>query len=106
MDNDEVLFQWCMLTTGVSDSDGALVLEILVKLWVTIRGFSFAGAWLKQFKQRKKKTLQKSKALRKDLLHNIIHVYMYLPFLYTVCNITGHTDEIFLYIYTLMSLYV
>ena len=32
MDNDEVLFQWCMLTTGVSDSDGALVVEMLVKL--------------------------------------------------------------------------
>ena len=63
MDNEEVLFQWCMLTADVNDANGAIVLEMLVKLWITIRGFSFTSAWLELYKQRKKKTLQRSKAL-------------------------------------------
>ena len=67
MDNDEVLFQWCMLTADVSDADATVVLEMLVKLWIVIRGFSFASAWLELHKQRKKKSLQRSKALRKDI---------------------------------------
>ena len=60
MDNDEVLFQWCMLT---ADANATGVLEMLVKLWITIRGFSFASAWLELYKQCKKKSLQRSKAL-------------------------------------------
>ena len=32
MDNDEVLFQWCMLTANATDADATVVLEMLVKL--------------------------------------------------------------------------
>ena len=67
LQNEEILFQWCMLTVDVDDTDGAVVLGMLIKFWITIRGFSFTGAWLELYKQRKKKTLQKSKALRKDI---------------------------------------
>ena len=67
MDNEEVLFQWCMLTTGVSDADAAVVLELLVKLWITICGYSFASGWLELYKQSKMKSLQRSKALRKEI---------------------------------------
>ena len=41
LENDEVLFQWCMLTADVDDTDSAVVLGMLVKLWITVRGFSF-----------------------------------------------------------------
>ena len=57
----------CMLTADVSDTDATVVLEMLVKLWIVIRGFSFTSAWLELYKQRKKKSLQRSKALRKDI---------------------------------------
>ena len=67
MENDDVLFHWCTLVTDISDTDAAVVLELLVKLWITIRVFSFASAWLELYKQSKKKSLQRSKALRKDI---------------------------------------
>lgn len=67
MESEDVLFYWCLLTTIVSDSDGALLLERLVKLWITIRGFAFTSAWLELYKQHKRKALQKSKALRKTI---------------------------------------
>ena len=67
LENDEVLFQWCMLTADADDDVGAVVLGMLVKLWITVRGFSFTSAWLEQFKQRKKTGLEKAKALRKTL---------------------------------------
>ena len=52
MDNDDVLFQWCMLVTDISDTDAAhAVLELLVNVWITICGFSFPSAWLELYKQ-------------------------------------------------------
>ena len=66
-DNDDVLFHWCMLTTETAEDDAQEVLEMLIHLWITIRGYSFAGSWLEMYKQEKKKSLQRSKALRKGL---------------------------------------
>ena len=43
------------------------ILNMIVDLWITIRGFSLASAWVEQFKAHSKKTLQKSKGLRKQL---------------------------------------
>ena len=52
MDNDDVLFQWCMLVTDISDTDAACaVLELLVNFCITICGFSFPSAWLGLYKQ-------------------------------------------------------
>ena len=65
--NDEVLFHWCMLTAETADSDAEIILPMLIDLWVTIRGFSFAGSWLEIYKKKKKKALQRSKALRKRI---------------------------------------
>ena len=56
-----------MLTADADNDVGAVVLGMLVKLWITVRGFSFTSAWLEQFKQRKKTGLEKAKALRKTL---------------------------------------
>ena len=65
--NDEVLFHWCMLTAEIEEIHAQTVLDMLVSLWVTIRGFSFASAFIEMYKQEKKKALQRSKALRKDI---------------------------------------
>ena len=39
MENDDVLFHWCTLVTDISDTDAAVVLELLVKLWITFLDF-------------------------------------------------------------------
>ena len=53
LENDDVLHHWCMLVTEshISDTDAAVVLELLVNLWITIHGFSCASAWLELYKQ-------------------------------------------------------
>ena len=65
--NDEVLFHWCMLTAEIEEVHAQVVLDMLITLWITIRGFSFASAFLEMYKQEKKRGLQQSKALRKDI---------------------------------------
>ena len=39
---------------------------MIVDLWVTMRGFSYASAWNEKYKQAKQKTTRKSKGVRKD----------------------------------------
>ncbi len=60
-------FQWCMVTTEVEDEEARSLLNMIVNLYVTIRGFSFAKSIMEQYKVSNKKNLQKSKALRKKL---------------------------------------
>ena len=67
MDNDDVLFHWYMLTADTEDEDANTLLHMLVDLWITIQGFSFASSWLELYKREKKKGLQHSKALRKGI---------------------------------------
>ena len=65
MDNDDILFYWSMLTASWEESVADKILTMIVDLWITIRGFSLASAWVEEFKAHNKKTLQKSKGLRK-----------------------------------------
>ena len=46
------------------------LLEEVVKMWVTMRGFSYAivSAWVEKVKAASVKSLQKSKGLRKKLI--------------------------------------
>ena len=44
-DNEEVLFYWSILTAERTDDVATTVLEMIVDLWITVRGFSLAGAW-------------------------------------------------------------
>ena len=43
------------------------LLGMVVDMWVCIRGFSQATAWMERYKSAQKKNLQKTKALRKKL---------------------------------------
>ena len=66
--NVDVQFNWCMLSVDIDSEDYACeLLEEMIKLWVTIRGFSTVSAWLEQYKASSKATTQKSKGLRKTL---------------------------------------
>ena len=51
-----------MVTADADDDVAAVVLGMLVKLWITVQGFSFTSTWLELFKQRKKTGLEKAKA--------------------------------------------
>ena len=67
MCDENVLFYWCTVAANMDKQIGTMLLLMIVELWVTIRGFSFAGAWMELYKQSTKKTLQRSKGLRKAL---------------------------------------
>lgn len=65
--NDDVLSKWEVVAADMKEDVGSALLGMIIDLWVTIRGFSFAGAWVELYKQKTKKTLQRSMGLRKVL---------------------------------------
>ena len=65
--NEELLFQWSMLSSSLDDEIGTTILRKMVELYVNIRGFAFASSCLELYKQQHKKKTQKSKALRRKL---------------------------------------
>lgn len=66
--NEDLLFHWSCMSSIVDDSIGLTLLQKLVELYLTVRGFSFSTGCLELYKQHHKKRTQKSKALRKKLL--------------------------------------
>ena len=60
--DDDVLFNWTM--TGAENEE---VLNEIIKLWLNIRGFSFAKSIMEKYKQESKKCTGKSKGLRTKL---------------------------------------
>ena len=58
---------YCMLTAEIEEIHAQTFLDMLVALWVTIRGFSLASTFIEMYKHDKKKGLQRSKSLRKEL---------------------------------------
>ena len=67
MKNEELLFQWTLVTANADDEVGTEVLKRISELYLTVRGFAFASSCMEMYKQRNKKQLQKSKALRKKV---------------------------------------
>ena len=72
VNNDDVQFYWCMIAANfeVDDLDThSTLLNMIVDLFITIRGFSYSNAWMEKFRQQEK-TTQKSKSLRRKLYTN------------------------------------
>lgn len=65
--NEEVVFFWSLLSSDWQEEEAAELLGMVIEHWVTIRGFSFASAFMEKYKQEKQKTTQKSKGIRKTL---------------------------------------
>ncbi len=67
-DNEDVQFYWAVLSQDIDDPnhDQELLGEI-IKLWVTVRGFSMTATWMEIYKKKEKKTVQKSTGLRKSI---------------------------------------
>ena len=67
LQSNDLLFEWCIIASEADDDIATQVLQRIVQLYITIRGFAFATSCLDMYKQAHKKTLQKKKALRSDI---------------------------------------
>ena len=73
IEDEDVQFYWIISTADFEIDDTEthdLLLYKIVELFITMRGFSKASAWMKKYKQSVKKTTQRSKSLRRDLHDN------------------------------------
>lgn len=73
--SEDIQFYWCISTADFEVDDIEVhehLLKMIVKLFVTILGFSYAGAWLEHYKQLQKINTT-SKSLRRELYtdHNV-----------------------------------
>ena len=66
--NEDVQFLWSMISADWEEASASALLQMIVNQWVKIRGFSYVGVWVEQCKTAQKKTTQKSKGVRKQLL--------------------------------------
>ena len=66
--NEDILFHWSIVSVDIDDNEIAqeLLIEVL-KLWVTIRGFSVAGMWNEQYKRICNEMTKGKSGLRKGL---------------------------------------
>lgn len=66
--SDDVLFSWMTVTADFDDEGlSSELLRYIVDLWLTIRGFSAAGAWMEYYKQCKDTGTKREHGLRKNL---------------------------------------
>ncbi len=66
--NEDVQFFWTVTSSDWERSSATALLELIVKEWLKIRGFSLASAWVEKYKVISKQTTQKSKGVRKQLI--------------------------------------
>ena len=68
LEDEDVQFSWTLISQDLdSYEEGQELLYEIVRLWVTIRGFSIASTWMEMYKQATQQTKQKSTGLRKHL---------------------------------------
>lgn len=68
LEHDDLLAQWSDLSINWGKEESNKLLRLIVEHWMTVRGFSFTSAFMERYKQKHKKTVQKSKGLRKNLM--------------------------------------
>ena len=57
--SEDVLFHWSLIAATWDDEVAAKLMTMIVELWVTVRGFSLASAWIEQYKGAIRKRLYK-----------------------------------------------
>ena len=66
--NDDIQFYWSMLSIDIEEEEhNSELLQHIIQLWLTIRGFSISKAWMEDYKCAVKSGTAKSKGLRKNL---------------------------------------
>ena len=92
--NDDVEFYWLIATANFEIDEREVHLELLhkiVELYVTVRGFSFASAWLEKYKQRTKR------------VHNDQRVFVEIC-MRAVCRLIKYVTKLFHYVYMILQL--
>lgn len=72
MRSEDVSFEWSLFGAGIDNEIEKELLEMIVSLYVTTRGFSLATSCIENFKKENKKMLQKGKGLRKEIFTSSI----------------------------------
>ncbi len=72
MSNEDILFKWSIFGSDLDNDDGKVLLEMIVRHYIKIRGFSFASTFVELYKMENKKTLQKGKGLHKQLFTSTV----------------------------------
>ena len=67
LEDDDLLFYWSLVSVNWGEEADEL-LKLITEHWMTIRGFSSTSAFMEKYKQANKKTVEKSKGLRKNLI--------------------------------------
>lgn len=68
MDDEDVQFQWCMISADVAtEEDSLTLLKDIIELCITTRGFAVTAMWLEEYKKAQDKNVKKSKSLREEL---------------------------------------
>ena len=73
LSNEDILFYWTIASADFEIDDEEVhdvLLKIIVELYVTMRGFSYASMWMEKYKKFSKKSTQHSKSLHRDLYEN------------------------------------
>lgn len=70
--DEELLFHWSLVSVNWGELESIELLRMIAEHWITIRGYSSASAFNELYKIENKKTVQKSKALRKALLQKTL----------------------------------
>ena len=68
MADEDILFSWVFVLGELDEDESTELLHEVIELWLTIRGFSAAGAWMEYYKQNKKVTIKGKSGLRKELV--------------------------------------
>ena len=66
-ESEDVLFLWSIISVSWDSDCSTALLKKIAKMWITVRGFSYASAWVEKMKVAQQKTTQKSKGLRKTI---------------------------------------
>lgn len=69
MADEDVRHYWSLVSANWSEEETSK-LSLISKKWMNVRGFSSASAFVEKYKQATKKTVQKSKGLRKNLIND------------------------------------
>ena len=65
--DEDIIYSWDVLASDWQPEESKLLFSMVVDLWVTMRGFAYASAWMEKHKIDSQKNIQKSKGLRKTI---------------------------------------
>ena len=65
--SDRVQYFWKELSAEWEPEESEILFTMITDLWLTMRGYAYASAFMEMYKQETKKTVQKSKGLRKKI---------------------------------------